>query len=101
MADGMIHATRKTLEEAGDKVEAEEKASIEGAISDLEAAIKTDDKDAIEAKTQALTEVSSNLAQRMYAETQQADAQPEAAAAETGGDPDAVDAEFEEVKEDK
>jgi len=103
MADGMIHATRKTLEEAGDKVEADEKDSIESAIADLEAALKTDDKADIEAKTQKLTEVSGNLAQRMYAETQQADAQaePGAASADSGADPDAVDAEFEEVKDDK
>jgi len=103
MADGMIHATRKTLEEAGDKVEADEKDSIESAIADLEAALKTDDKADIEAKTQKLTEVSGNLAQRMYAEAQQADAQaePGAASADSGADPDAVDAEFEEVKDDK
>jgi molecular chaperone DnaK len=102
MADGMIHATRKTLAEAGDKVEADEKSSIESAIEDLEAAIKKGDKDDIDTKTQKLTEVSSNLAQRMYAEAQQADAQSEAATASAGGgDPDAVDAEFEEVKDDK
>ncbi|MGB0692336.1 MAG: molecular chaperone DnaK [Pseudomonadales bacterium] len=103
MADGMIHATRKTLEEAGDTVEADEKDSIESAIADLEAALKTDDKADIEAKTQKLTEVSGNLAQRMYAEAQQADAQaePGAASADSGADPDAVDAEFEEVKDDK
>ena len=103
MADGMIHATRKTLEEAGDKIETDEKDSIESAIADLEAALKTDDKADIEAKTQKLTEVSGNLAQRMYAETQQADAQaePGAASADSGADPDAVDAEFEEVKDDK
>jgi len=103
MAEGMVHATKKTLEEAADKVEADEKTAIESAITDLEAAIKTDDKEDIEAKTQKLTEASSNLAQRMYAEAQQADVQPEATAeADTGGgDPDAVDAEFEEVKDDK
>jgi molecular chaperone DnaK len=103
MAEGMIHATRKTLEEAGDKVEADEKDNIESAIADLEAALKTDDKADIEAKTQKLTEVSGNLAQRMYAEAQQADAEaePGAASADSGADPDAVDAEFEEVKDDK
>ncbi len=103
MADGMIHATRKTLEEAGDKVEADEKDSIESAIADLEAALKTDDKADIEAKTQKLTEVSGSLAQRIYAEAQQADdqAEPGAASADSGADPDAVDAEFEEVKDDK
>ena len=104
MADGMIHATRKTLEEAGEKVEADERSSIEGAITDLEEALKSGDKEDIEAKTQKLTEASSSLAQRMYAEAQQADVQPEAAdgAGEAGGgEPDAVDAEFEEVKDDK
>ena len=103
VADGMIHATRKTLEEAGDKVEADEKDSIESAIADLEAALKTDDKADIEAKTQKLTEVSGSLAQRIYAEAQQADdqAEPGAASADSGADPDAVDAEFEEVKDDK
>jgi molecular chaperone DnaK len=102
-ADAMIHATKKTLEEAGDKVEEAEKTAIDSAIADLEAALKSDSKEQIEAKTQALTEASSSLAQRMYAEAQQAGEQPgEAeAAADSGGDPDVVDAEFEEVKEDK
>ncbi len=105
-ADGMIHATRKTLEEAGDKVSDDEKAGIESAISDLEEAIKTDSKADIEAKTQKLTEVSSALAQKMYSEQAQGaeggGAADAAAAGNTSsgtGDPDAVDAEFEEVKE--
>jgi molecular chaperone DnaK len=106
MADGMIHATKKTLEEAGDKVEESEKTAIEGAISELEVAIKSDDKDDIEAKTQKLTEVSSSLAQRMYAEAQEGAEQEteqggDAGPADSGGDPDAVDAEFEEVKDEK
>jgi len=106
MADGMIHATKKTLEEAGDKVEESEKTAIEGAISELEVAIKSDDKDDIEAKTQKLTEVSSSLAQRMYAEAEEGAEQEteqgsDAGPADSGGDPDAVDAEFEEVKDEK
>ena len=102
MADGMIHATRKTLEEAGDKVEESEKTAIDGAIAELEEALKTDNKDDIEAKTQKLTEASSSLAQRMYAEAQEgAEQAADAGSADTGGDPDAVDAEFEEVKDDK
>ena len=102
MADGMIHATRKTLEEAGDKVEESEKTDIEGAISALEEALKLADKDDIEAKTQKLTEASSSLAQRMYAEAQEgAEQEAEASPADSGGDPDAVDAEFEEVKDEK
>ena len=100
--DQMVHATKKTLEEAGDKATAEEKSAIETAIAELEDALKGDDKDAIEAKTQALTEASSGLAQKLYAE------QAEGAAAAGGqeqaqsqaGD-DVVDAEFEEVKDDK
>ncbi len=106
-ADGLIHATRKTLEEASD-VSEDEKSNIESAISELEEAVKGDDKEGIEAKTAALTEVSSELAQRMYAQ-QAAQAQGEEGAdataaggdSESGADPDAVDAEFEEVKDDK
>jgi len=69
-------------------------------------AIKSDDKDDIEAKTQKLTEVSSSLAQRMYAEAQEGAEQEteqggDAGPADSGGDPDAVDAEFEEVKDEK
>ena len=98
----MIHATKKTLEEAGDKVEESEKTAIEGAITALEEALKLDDKDAIEAKTQELTEASSSLAQRMYAEAQEgAEQEADAGPADSGGDPDAVDAEFEEVKDEK
>ncbi|MCP5162694.1 MAG: molecular chaperone DnaK [Hahellaceae bacterium] len=103
-ADGMIHAVRKTLTEAGDKATAEEKEKIEAAIKDLEAAVKTDDKADIEAKTAKLTEASGQLAQKLYAEQEQAQAQPDAegAAGNTGGaSDDAVDAEFEEVKDDK
>lgn len=98
-ADGMIHATKKTLEEAGDKVPEDEKSAIESAISELEEAVRGDDKAEMEAKTRKLAEVSSSLAQRVYSEDRAAGE----AAAETssGGDPDAVDAEFEEVKEDK
>ncbi len=102
-ADGLVHATRKTLEEAGDKVTAEEKDKIEAAINALEEAVRSDDKDAIEAKTKDLTEASSDLAQKMYAEQQSQAAQggPEAGPETEGGKPedDAVDAEFEEVKE--
>ena len=100
LADGMIHATRKTLTDAGDKVEPAEKEAIEAAIAELEEAMKGDDKEAIEAKTQALTEASSGLAQKMYAE-EAAQAQGAGEDANTSaGQDDAVDAEFEEVKED-
>ncbi|KAA0691320.1 molecular chaperone DnaK [Halopseudomonas laoshanensis] len=102
-ADQLVHATRKTLTEAGDKATEEEKTAIETALANLEAAIKTDDKADIEAKITALSEASGPLVQKMYAEQAQpgqggpdaqADGQQEA------GD-DVVDAEFEEVKDNK
>lgn len=105
-ADGLIHATRKTLEEAGDKATDEEKEAIDSAISALEEALKSDDKDNIEAKTKDLTDASTNLAQKLYAE--QAAAGAEAGASDAGGvgagaeaGEEAVDAEFEEVKEEE
>lgn len=101
-ADGLVHATRKTLEEAGDKVEAAEKEAIEAAIVAVEDAIKASDIEEIEAKTKELTDISSGLAQKMYAEKQagQAGAADDASAQSSDND-DAVDAEFEEVKDDK
>jgi molecular chaperone DnaK len=104
-ADGLIHATKKTLTEAEDKVEADEKEKIEAAITALEEVVKGDDLAEIEAKTKDLTDASTGLVQRMYAEAaaQEGAAGPEGAAeAEAGGAAeDAVDAEFEEVKEDE
>jgi molecular chaperone DnaK len=99
-ADGMIHATKKTLQEAGDKATADEKAKIEAAIKDLEEALKGDNKDVIEAKTAALTEASSALAQKLYAEQAQ-QGQAAGADASQAKDDDVVDAEFEEVKDNK
>jgi len=99
-ADGLIHATKKTIEEAGDKATEEEKAGIEKAIADLEEALKGEDKADIEAKTNALTEASSGLAQKMYAEQAEAQQAGAAGAEQAGGqDDDVVDAEFEEVKD--
>ncbi|MDP3516396.1 MAG: molecular chaperone DnaK [Pseudohongiella sp.] len=105
-ADGLIHATRKTLADAGDKVDDAEKAKIEGAITALEDAMKAGEITQIEQRTKELTEASSGLAQKMYAEQQGAGAGAAGSAgaagnnAESGAD-DAVDAEFEEVKDDK
>ncbi|WP_415906245.1 molecular chaperone DnaK [Neptuniibacter sp. QD72_48] len=103
--DAMVHSAKKTMEEAGDKATDEEKAAVEAATAELEEALKGDDKDAIEAKTTALTEAISGVAQKMYAEAaQQAEAEQGAGGAEqqqAGGNDDAVDAEFEEVKDDK
>ncbi|MBY4677367.1 molecular chaperone DnaK [Marinobacterium arenosum] len=100
--DAMVHSAKKTIEEAGDKATDEEKANVEKAISELEEALKGQDKDAIETKTAALTEAISGVAQKMYADAaQQAEAGEQQADAEAGGKDDAVDAEFEEVKDDK
>ncbi|HWV14149.1 MAG TPA: molecular chaperone DnaK [Cellvibrio sp.] len=102
--EGLIHATQKTLKESGDKATADEKSAIEAAITEAEAVVKGDDLGKIEAATTKLTEASSGLAQRLYTE-QQAGAQG-GDAAEAGGassktDDGAVDAEFEEVKDQK
>jgi molecular chaperone DnaK len=109
-ADNMIHATEKSLKDLGeDKVSADEKQAIDKAIDELKAVMKDDDKDAIEAKTQALAELSGKLAEKLYAEKGGAEAAAAGAAgaagAETadsgsGGGDDVVDAEFEEVKDD-
>ncbi len=109
-ADSLLHATRKSLEEMGDKVEAGEKTAIEAAIKDLEEAVKGDDKGSIEAKTKALAEASGKMAERAYASGDQGGAAAGAAGAAGAGagqgqgqaaDDDVVDAEFEEVKDDK
>lgn len=94
--DQLVHATRKMLTEAGDKVTEEEKTAIEAAVAELEAAVKGDSKTEIEAKIEALSQVSAPVTQKMYAEqAQQADA---TAASDDNAD-DVVDAEFEEVKD--
>ena len=104
-ADGMLHTTRTQLTEAGDAISGDDKAKIEAAIEALEAARKGEDKESIEAKSQALMEASAPLM-----ELAQAKAQAEGAQAEGGqskekstnkASDDVVDAEFEEVKDDK
>ncbi len=103
-AENMIHGTEKSIKDLGDKVEAGEKAAAESAIAELKTALEGDDKDAIEAKTQALTEAAGKIAEKAYAEqAQEGAAQPGAEQAEGGAaaDDDVVDAEFEEVKEGK
>ncbi len=101
--DGLIHASKKTLEEAGEHATDEEKAAIEAAITEAEEAVKGDDKEAIDAAATKLTEATGPVAQKMYA-AQAAAAEGAQAAegeqAEPAGD-DVVDAEFEEVKDDK
>ena len=104
-ADGMVHAAKKTLEDGGEHATDEERQAIEAAIADVETAMNGDDQEAIEAATAALTEATGGVAQKMYA-AQQANAEGAEAAdanAEDGADngDDVVDAEFEEVKDDK
>ncbi|MHA4969707.1 molecular chaperone DnaK [Pseudomonas extremorientalis] len=99
--DALVHSTRKMVADAGDKVTAEEKAAIEAAVVALETAVKGDDKAAIEAKIEELSKVSAPVAQKMYAEQgQPADGAAQQAEPEAKHD-DVVDAEFEEVKDQK
>ncbi|HNO74386.1 MAG TPA: molecular chaperone DnaK [Nitrosomonas mobilis] len=107
--DAMIHSVRKSLSEYGDKLESDEKAKIETALKDAEEALKSSDKSEIDAKTQALTEASQKLAEKIYAQeqAQSGDAGQTGAStgdAKTGDKPvegEVVDAEFEEVKDKK
>jgi molecular chaperone DnaK len=106
-ADTMIHATRKSMEQLGDKMEAGEKESIEAAIKELEEVLKGEDKDRIEALAKSLGDTSAKMAERLYAQNASgAGAGPAGAAGEPEGSAgagrdDVVDAEFEEVKDDK
>jgi len=102
-ADTLIHGCKKTLEESEDKVEATEKESIESAISILEDALKGEDKSDIEEKTKGLADASSSLAQRLYTEQQQAqqDNQNNSESENATSSDEVVDADFEEVKEEK
>lgn len=108
-ADSLSHATERSMKELGDKIDAAEKQSIESALADLKEVMKGSDIDAIKAKTEALSQVSSKMAERLYAQNseQGAGAHPEGAQhAHANGQnqtkaEDVVDAEFEEVKDDK
>ncbi|MFA5371006.1 MAG: molecular chaperone DnaK [Sideroxydans sp.] len=101
--DALIHTTNKSLKEYGEQLTAEEKSAIEAAVKDAEEVVKGDDKDAIEAKTEALATAAQKLGEKMYAAEQakaqgaEGGAQPEAKADEA----DVVDAEFTEVKDKK
>ena len=104
-ADGLVHAVRKTLKDAAEKVHADERERIEAAVKALEEAIKTDEMADIEAKSEALTDASASLAQRLYAEQAQQEGPGGAQGAQQQGgqeEPkrdDIVDAEFEEVRD--
>jgi molecular chaperone DnaK len=106
--DHLVHTVKKTLTEHGDKVEAAEKSRIEEAVKAAEEALKSNDKDTIVARTEALAQASQKLGEKVYA---QAGAEAGAGAAQAGAagasqaggkaDEDVVDAEFEEVKDKK
>ncbi len=96
-ADAMVHATRSSMTEMGDKLGEDDRKSIESAIEGVEEAMKSDDKDAIEAASNKLTEAAQVIYQQAAADPQQGGEQPSAEAASD----DVVDAEFEEVDEDK
>jgi molecular chaperone DnaK len=100
-ADNMIHATEKSLKEYGDKVSDDERKGIEEAIAALKTALEGDDRAEIEAKTQALAEASGKLAERVYAEQGAAGAEAAESPSGAAQDEDVVDAEFEEVDQNK
>ena len=106
--DTLVHSVKKALAEHGDKIEADEKAKIETAIAEAEAAIKDGDKETLDAKSEALATASQKLGEKVYADAQAAAEQPETQGAgssegssKQADDADVVDAEFTEVKEEK
>ena len=100
-ADSMIHATKKSMADAGEKLTDEEKVPVETAISELEEALKADDKDQIMAKTSALTEASAKIAEKLYATADAGTTDTATDAGSSEPEDDVVDAEFEEVKDDE
>ncbi|ABM00714.1 molecular chaperone DnaK [Shewanella amazonensis] len=99
-ADGLVHATKKQVEEAGDALGSDDKAKIEAAIAEVEKAVKGNDKEAIDTATQSLIEASAKLVEIAQAKAQGAQSSAQGSSAEKTAD-DVVDAEFEEVKDDK
>ena len=100
-ADGMVHSVKKSLSEHGDKLNETEKSAIETALKEVEDVLQSDDKEAIEAKTNTLMEASQKLGEKAYAEQQaQANTQSAEPQGEKTVEGDVMDAEFEEVKKD-
>jgi molecular chaperone DnaK len=99
-AESMIHSTEKSLKDYGDKVSAEDKQAIEAALADVRGVLDSEDGEVIKEKTAALAEVSMKLGEAMYKQSQ-AEAEAKAAGTDKPEDDDVVDAEFEEVKDDK
>ena len=100
-ADALLHATEKSLADLGEQATPEERAGVEAALGDLRDALKGEDKDAIEAKSKALAEVSAGLAQKAYEQAQAAEGEGAESATGAADDSGVVDAEFEEVKDDQ
>ncbi|NYT58785.1 molecular chaperone DnaK [Alcaligenaceae bacterium] len=98
-ADSLLHSTRKSLTEYGDKLEAADKEAIETALQELEETLKEGDKAAIEAKVEALSTASQKLGEKMYADMQAQQAAE--GGADKPADDDVVDADFKEVKRDQ
>jgi molecular chaperone DnaK len=99
-ADGLVHATERSLADLGEKVESGERAKIESALAEVKEALKGDSKEKIEAKLKSLSEASAGMAQKIYAEQQAAGDGGSEAAGDGGADENIVDAEFEEVDDD-
>ena len=99
LGENLVHSCKKTLDEAKDKVEDSEKEAIENGIQELEEALKGEDKEEIDNKVKALSEASAPLAQRMYEEEAKGKESQEQEVQDT--DSDVVDADFEEVTEEK
>ena len=99
LGENLVHSCKKTLDEAKDKVEDSEKEAIENGIQELEEALKGEDKEEIDNKVKALSEASAPLAQRMYEEEAKSKESQEQEVQDT--DSDVVDADFEEVTEEK
>ena len=99
-AESMVHSTEKSLKDYGDKVSAEDKLAIETALNDVRNVLESDDAEQIKEKTAALAEVSMKLGEAMY-KASQAEAEAKAAGTDQPAEDDVVDAEFEEVKDDK
>ncbi len=100
-ADMLIHATRKSINEAGDKLSDEEKSSVEESVKSLEEAVKSEDLSKIEDATKALNETLTPLAQKLYSAPEGADAGDPSADPSNSSDDNTVEAEYEEVKEEE
>jgi molecular chaperone DnaK len=99
MADSMMHATKKSMAEAGDKLTDDEKQPVLDAIAALESVLSSDDQEEIEAKTKALTDASAKIAEKLYASADSGAQATDAGGQSRSADDDVVDAEFEEVKD--